>query len=585
MILAVAFMAALEETPESYDKAFDEVLGGRSSKIRDRILDLVKPGMKVLDLGCGPGLLAIEAAKRGASVVGFDADRKMIEVAKVKASKMDSPPEFYDDNILKLGEFEDYEIAQARKEDDSDPNILTEGEYDLIVSTFLLSELKPPQRQLFMHIVQMHLKKGGIFAIAAETLPMKSSDRRNFWKNRALAEKQAGRRLPVPIENLQMLAEEAGLDISDHSLYGPEITLIVGRKGDSLPANSYQNRSLHYHGPKARLRIWYNHTTGGWRGIPIKTGLYRAGNPSQDSPVVVTANYELTYYTVMRALAKDGIDAWVLVCDTAGINVWCAARGVHFDSEDIIQMIRITRLSEFVNHREILLPQLAAAGMDPADIRERTGFRVRYGPVRIQDLSEWMKLNKPRPKPRKMAIVTFNFRERMEQTVAHIPFLYAAILAKPMVAILALTLLSGLGVGIMFPALISIAFPATLYALLLIVGFNVALFGNAFVLGVSFPILPSKGNSFWRRGLGLAGIMLPLAAVIMVAMQVSWTVFVTWIVIQFVMAISLTLDWSGMTSVSDPKVIRREYPHMISTLKVGSVFVIAFNLLVLIMGW
>ena len=223
----------------------------------------------------------------------------------------------------------------------------------------------------------MHLKKGSIFAIAAETLPMKSSDRRNLWKNRALAEKQAGRRLPVPIENLQMLAEEAGLDISDHSLYGPEITLIVGRNGDSLPANSYQNRSLHYHGPKARLRIWYNHTTGGWRGIPIKTGLYRAGNPSQDSPVVVTANYELTYYTVMRALAKDGIDAWVLVCDTAGINVWCAARGVHFDSEDIIQMIRITRLSEFVNHREILLPQLAAAGMDPADIRERTGFRVR----------------------------------------------------------------------------------------------------------------------------------------------------------------------------------------------------------------
>ncbi|MCK5240426.1 MAG: hypothetical protein KAR33_12790, partial [Candidatus Thorarchaeota archaeon] len=158
-------------------------------------------------------------------------------------------------------------------------------------------------------------------------------------------------------------------------------------------------------------------------------------------------------------------------------------------------------------------------------------------------------------------------------------------LAKPMAAVLALTLLSGLGLTVLFPAFVSSIFPATLYALLLMVGFNFALFGNAFVLGVLFPILPSKDNSFWRRGLGLAGITLPLAAVIMVVMQVSWTVFVTWMVIQFVMSTSLTLDWSGMTAVSDPKVIRREYPYMITTLKVGSIFVILFNLLVLAIGW
>ncbi|MHA1910017.1 MAG: hypothetical protein ACW98Y_22180, partial [Candidatus Thorarchaeota archaeon] len=373
--------------------------------------------------------------------------------------------------------------------------------------------------------------------------------------------------------------------VTNNNQFGPEITLITGEKGGSLPQNSYQNRLLPYHGPKAKSRIWYNHTTGGWRGIPIETGLYKAGTPTPDSPVIVTANYELTYYTVMRALAKDGIDAWVLVCDTAGINVWCAARGIHFDSEDVIQMIRITRLAEFVSHRELLFPQLAAAGMNPSDIRERTGFRVRYGPVRIQDLAEWMNLGKPRPKPKKMASVTFNFRERMEQSVAHIPFLYAAFLAKPMAVVLALTILLGIGIGFLVPALAVVTFPATLYALLLLVGFNAALLGNAFVLGVLFPILPSKGNSFWRRGLGLAGITLPIAALIMILMQVAWTVLVTWMVIQFVIATSLTLDWSGMTSVSDPKVIRREYPYMITTLKVGSLFVIVFNLVAIILGW
>ncbi len=580
--MAVAFMAALEDAPESYDTAFDEVLEGRSSKIRDRILEFVKPGMKVLDLGCGPGLLAIEASKRGASVLGIDASRNMINTAKSKVTNMDNPPEFQTQDILKLGEFEDYEITQSRKEEDFDSNIIPEGEYDLIVSTFLLSELKPPQRQLFMHIVQTFLKHGGIFAIAAETLPRTSSDRKEFHKNRNLVEKEVRRRFPDPILNLQRLAEDSGLIVTDCDQYGPEITLILGRKGETLPQNAYQNRSLPYKGVKARLRIWYNHLTGGWRGIPIKTGLYKAGNPSSDSPVLVTANYELTYYTVMRALAKDGIDAWVLVCDTAGINVWCAARGIHFDTEDVIQMVRLTRLAEFVNHRELILPQLSAAGMNPTEIRDRTGFRARYGPVRIHDFSEWMKLSKPRPKPREMASVTFNLRERMEQSVAHIPFLYAAILAKPIAIIIALTLIAGLGIGLLLPVL---AFSAMIEVLVLIGEFNLALFGNAFMLGVLFPILPSKGNSFWRRGLGLAAITIPFAIMIMMLLQVAWTVQIVWIVLQFVMATSLTMDFSGMTSVSDPKVIRREYPYMITTLKTGFLFIIIFNLIVLIMGW
>ena len=112
-----------------------------------------------------------------------------------------------------------------------------------------------------------------------------------------------------------------------------------------------------------------------------------------------------------------------------------------------------------------------------------------------------------------------------------------------------------------------------------------ALAANALVLGIFFPILPSKGNSFWRRGLGLAAITVPLAVLIMVIMEVHWTVLITWMVVQFILTTSLTMDWSGMTSVSDPKVIRREYPYLISTLKVGAVFLIAFNLLVVIIGW
>ncbi len=576
--MAVAFMASLEKSPEAYEKAFDDVLEGRSSRIRERILSLISPGMKVLDFGCGPGQLAIEASKKGATVVGVDSNMSMITLAKSRTATVENAPDFVHTDVLTIGEGIHIEGAETSS------RIIPYDKFDLIVSTFLLSELKPVQRDLFIQIVRELLSDDGTLVIAAESLPEASSDRKIFWKNRRQAEKNARLRLPPPLISLEKVVQKAGIVIEESEKYGPEITYLVGKKGISESPNEYQSRSKPFFGSMARTRIWYNHLTGGWRGIPIKPGLYRAGNPSPESPVLVTANYELTYYTVMRAIAKDDIDAWVLVCDTAGINVWCAARGIHFDSDDVVQMVRLTGLSEIVKHRELILPQLAAAGMNPKDIRRRTGFRVQYGPVRINDLSKWLELRKPKPKPREMATVTFNLRERMEQTVAHVPFLFAAILGKPVAVILGvITLISILSLAI--PAAFAVVFPFSLQALLLVGEFVFALAANALVLGILFPILPSKGNSFWLRGLGLAAVTVPLAVLIMVVMGTHWTVLITWMVVQFILATSMTMDWSGMTSVSDPKVIRREYPYLILTLKVGAVFLIAFNLLIIIIGW
>ncbi len=571
-------MATLEKSPETYEKEFDDVLDGRSSRIRERILSLVSPGMKVLDLGCGPGLLAIEASKKGAKVVGVDSDEGMIAQAKMNATSLENAPNFLHTSVLTIGENIHSESGKTP------PSLVLDNKFELIVSTFLLSEIKPVQRDLFLQIVSELLSDEGKLVLATESLPELSSNRKIFWKNRRQAEKNARLRLPPPIVSLEKVVQKAGFVIEESEKYGPEITYLVGKKSVSESPNEYQSRSKRFFGSIARTRIWYNHLTGGWRGIPIKPGLYRAGNPSPESPVLVTANYELTYYTVMRAIAKDDIDAWVLVCDTAGINVWCAARGIHFDSDDVVQIVRLTGLSEIVKHRELILPQLAAAGMNPKGIRRRTGFRVQYGPVRINDLSKWLELRKPKPKPREMATVTFNLRERMEQTVAHVPFLFAAILGKPVAAILGvITLISLLSFAI--PTAFAVIFPISLQALLLVGEFVFALAANALVLGILFPILPSKGNSFWRRGLGLAAITVPLAVLIMVVMGVHWTVLITWMVVQFIISTSMTMDWSGMTSVSDPKVIRREYPYLILTLKVGAVFLIAFNLLVIIMGW
>ncbi|MFX1439422.1 MAG: methyltransferase domain-containing protein [Promethearchaeota archaeon] len=571
--MAVAFMAALEKSPETYEQAFDEILEGRSSAIRKRILDLVEPGMRVLDLGCGPGLLAMEIAKKGATVVGVDSNINMVGLAKIRAAGLENPPTFVSGDVLKIGEGFDR------------PEGSDEDRFDLIASTFLLSELKPPQRDLFMHIIQVMLKEDGRFAIASEVLPNSSADRRMFWRNRKRAEKDSGRRLPPPIKDLRDLILDWGLIIEEREQFGPEISFVVGKTGTRASRIAYQTREKAFTGFEARGRIWYNHLTGGWRGIPIEPGLYKSGNPTKESPVVVTANYELTYYTVMRALAKDRLNAWLLVCDTNGINVWCAARGIHFNSDDVVQMIRLTGLREVVNHNELILPQLSAAGMDPRMIQKRTGFRVRYGPVRIHDLSKWLALNKARPKPREMATVTFKLRERMEQSVSHIPFLFAALLWKPLALFLGLLWIVNIGSILVLPTLFGAVLSVTIALLLVFGQFLLALIGNAFTLGLVFPILPSKGNSFWRRGLGFAAITLPIAFVIMMVLQIHWTTIIVWMVAQFVMATSLTMDFSGMTSVSDPKVIRQEYPNMILTLKIGMAFIVMFNILVALMGW
>jgi len=62
-------------------------------------------------------------------------------------------------------------------------------------------------------------------------------------------------------------------------------------------------------------------------GHRVDPGLYRLGNPTTESPVFASANYTLSFDALRSALA--GYDAYILVLDTKGINVWCAAGKVH----------------------------------------------------------------------------------------------------------------------------------------------------------------------------------------------------------------------------------------------------------------
>ena len=116
-----------------------------------------------------------------------------------------------------------------------------------------------------------------------------------------------------------------------------------------------------------------------WLPRSAPTGLFPVGDPDESSPVIVTGNFSLTIRRVRRALR--GQNLWLLVTNSDGINVWCAADGGIFTHHRVIDAIKVSELGSRVEHRQVILPALSASGVELENIWEETGFRAQFGPV------------------------------------------------------------------------------------------------------------------------------------------------------------------------------------------------------------
>ena len=129
--------------------------------------------------------------------------------------------------------------------------------------------------------------------------------------------------------------------------------------------------------PVVSPRLSLSDRVGGWKmrwnlgrdRYTVAPGLYAVGAPSLESPVLVTANYKLTFDKV-RAECQ-GLDAWILVLDTRGVNVWCAAGKGTFSTRELEQRLLAVRLDQVVSHRTLILPQLGATGVFRSERAER----------------------------------------------------------------------------------------------------------------------------------------------------------------------------------------------------------------------
>ena len=120
----------------------------------------------------------------------------------------------------------------------------------------------------------------------------------------------------------------------------------------------------------------------------VDPGLYALGSPDANSPVLVTANYKMSFDCLRAAL--PGRQAWILVLDTKGINVWCAAGKGTFGTEELLRRLAASGLKEVVNHKKLILPQLGAPGISAHLVTKMSGFRVHYGPIMAHDLPAYL---------------------------------------------------------------------------------------------------------------------------------------------------------------------------------------------------
>ncbi|KGO33894.1 Clp protease ClpB [Desulfobulbus sp. Tol-SR] len=231
-----------------------------------------------------------------------------------------------------------------------------------------------------------------------------------------------------------------------------------------------------------------------YRAIP---GLYGVGQPGPDSPVLVTANYKLSFDALRRQL--PGIDAWILVVDTRGINVWCAAGKKTFSTAEVAYQVKISRLAEIVRHRQLILPQLAAVGVAAGRLRKACGFDGVFGPIRAQDLPAY--LHRGRQADETMRTVTFGAGERAVLIPVEICLLWKPFLAATVV----LVLISGIG-----PDIYSLS-AAGVRGIQAITASLLAVLAGAVLTPLLLPWIP--GRQFWLKG-ALVGGLTAMAALL-----------------------------------------------------------------------
>lgn len=129
------------------------------------------------------------------------------------------------------------------------------------------------------------------------------------------------------------------------------------------------------------------------RPVSVEPGLREIGNPTEKSPLFVTTNFALTYYTVESDLNSNKIDSHLMVVDTEGIGVESAVAGGQLNAESFKDALESFKVEDKVKHKTIVIPGLAARLS--GETEDATGWTVLVGPRDSGRIPGWMEKNWP----------------------------------------------------------------------------------------------------------------------------------------------------------------------------------------------
>jgi ubiquinone/menaquinone biosynthesis C-methylase UbiE len=500
--MATVFMKWLEQRPDMYDRGIHVLTLGRLELLHDRLVqEHIEEGQCVLELGCGTGGLTLAMAAKGAQVVAVDHALSMLERAQRRID---------DAGLEQRVEFRRLDVRSLTDHFD-------EQSFDRIVASLVLSEIPPVDLEYVLDACRKLVTSEGEMVVIDEIVPAGLCSRVAMCAVRTSLRALTWlltRTTTQPLRELGEKVRRAGFEggLKATSLGGslgmfavsPSSEAVLDRIPSSVmgPLKPYQGFK------RAALELW---------GLllrivppyPKRTpGLYTVGAPTPDSPVLVTGNFALTTHRLATAIRGE-VDAWVLVVDSKGINVWCAAGGGFLDSEGVVGALRRSGVGSIVNHHALILPQLCANGVDGWYIREETGWGVHWGPVRAEDLAAY--LAGGRKKSDEMRWVRFPLASRLEMVTVTLGF-YALIVLIPVALfwrqLLVPVALSLLGLSYFY----AVAHPWLPGRDGLLKSIPLALIAIAGVLVYSSIVDPTTSAGLFKRIMGISALSLFVGA-------------------------------------------------------------------------
>ena len=183
----------------------------------------------------------------------------------------------------------------------------------------------------------------------------------------------------------------AGVELSREAVQWTEAyvaSMLISRYADLLIMHGLEGWAL------LPQLIWrFNIYTDPRKPVSVDAGVRSFGDADKESPLLITTNYALTYFTVESDIKSAHLDCHLLVVDTGGISVESAVAGRYLTAESMTAALNEYNAVSLVNHRNLIIPGLAARLS--GDTEETSGWHVMVGPKDSSGLSQYIRDNWP----------------------------------------------------------------------------------------------------------------------------------------------------------------------------------------------